>query len=54
MDHIIVTPKADGYVLLTPEEGYILYNKVTKAHYTEAVVKESKMSQFVAEPISNE
>ena len=48
MEHIIVTPKADGYVLLTPEESYILFNKVTKAHYSEAVVKENKMSQFVA------
>lgn len=48
MEHIIITPKADGYVLLTPEDGFVLYSKVTKAHYSEAVVKENKTSQFVA------
>ena len=50
MEHIIIIPKSDGYVLLQPEITYILLNKINGHYYSEAVVKEKKMHQFVAVP----
>lgn len=38
---------SDGYVRLTPDEGKRLYNTVTEQYYSEAVVKEGKISQFI-------
>lgn len=37
----------DGYVRLTPDEEKRLYNTVTEQYYSEAVVKEGKISQFI-------
>lgn len=51
MEHITVKNMANGYVKLTPEEGYTLYNKSTKQTYSEAVVKESEAARFVAKRI---
>ena len=54
MEHIIIIPKENGYVLLQPEITYILFNKVTKTYHSEAIVKEQKKSQFIAVPEINE
>lgn len=48
MEHIIIKNLANGYVKLTPEEGWALYNESTKQTYSEAVVKESEAARFVA------
>lgn len=42
MQHIIVTTLGNGFFVLRPEEGYMLYNKRTRSTYTEAVVKDKK------------
>lgn len=39
MEHIIVTPLDNGFVSLTPEPGYILYNDNIQSAVSEAVVK---------------
>lgn len=39
MEHIIVKTLKNGYKKLTPEDGYILYNKKDRKYYSEAVVK---------------
>jgi hypothetical protein len=48
MEHIIITPIAEGYLRLTPEAGYILVNKKTRKHYSEAAVLEEGVSDFYA------
>lgn len=46
MEHINVEELANGYKRLTPDEGYILYNRRTKQRYSQAVTKKSE--QFMA------
>lgn len=42
MEHIIITELPDGYKRLVAEEGYKLYNTVTRKYYSEAEVKDVK------------
>lgn len=37
----------NGYVRLTPDGGKRLYNIASEQYYSEAVVKESKVAQFM-------
>ena len=48
MENITITELGNGLYKLVPAEGYVLYNKVSRTRHSEAVVKENKMSQFVA------
>ena len=49
MENIIVEDLGNGFKRLTPKEGYVLYNKLTKQTYSEAVVKNTK--PYIAIPI---
>lgn len=48
MEHITITPMADDLYKLAPEAGYVLLNKVTRTHHSEAVVKEERIKDFTA------
>lgn len=50
MEHITITTLENGYVRLTPEAGYALLNIITRATYSEAVVKDGHKGKFVAIP----
>jgi hypothetical protein len=52
MEHIIVKDLGNGFYNLTPEDGYILYNKVTRTYHSEAVTK--KKSDWIAVEKTNE
>lgn len=49
MEHIIIKEIKHGIFLLTPEEGYVLVNKLDKNTYSEAVTKTPK--NYYAQPI---
>lgn len=42
MEHINITELQDGYKRLTPEEGYRLYNTITRQYYSEAEVFDTR------------
>ena len=42
MEHITVKEIGDGLVRLVPEEGYQLYNTITRRTYSEAEVKDPR------------
>lgn len=42
MQHINIINLNDGYKKLIPEEGYKLYNTITRKYYSEAEVKDVK------------
>ena len=48
MAHIIIEDLGNELYKLTPQSGWVLYNKISRTRHSEAVVKENKMSQFVA------
>lgn len=49
MEHINITELQDGYKRLTPEDGYKLYNTITREYYSEAVVKDARPYTAVAD-----
>lgn len=50
MEHIIIEYLSDGYVRLTPEEGYQLFSLALQRFVSEAVVEEKQMNQFTTKP----
>lgn len=42
MEHITITEIGDGLMRLVPEEGYLLYNVITRRAYSEAEVTDSR------------
>lgn len=44
---MIIEHLPDGFVRLTPDDGKRLYNIASEQYYSEAVVKESKVAQFM-------
>lgn len=50
MEHIIIKEIKHGIFLLTPEQGYVLVNKLDKNTYSEAITKTPK--NYYATPIA--
>ena len=48
MEHVNKKERPNGMVRLTPEKGYFLFSEVTKAKYSEAVIKETEVKHFSA------
>lgn len=48
LEHIIVTILPNGYFELTPEEGYILFDKRTKHLHSKAIVSNRSIQNFSA------
>ena len=48
MEHITITPLSDGYVRLTPDEGYELRNKISGRLYSEVVTKDESKNDYEA------
>lgn len=46
--HIKIKKLADDLYKLTPDAGYVLYNKISSTRHSEAVVKEERIKDFVA------
>ena len=46
--HIKIKKLADGLYKLTPDAGYVLFNKVSSTRHSEAVVKEERIKDFFA------
>ena len=46
MEHIKVTDIGGGYYHLTPDNGYILYNKTTGTYHSDAETK--NLNEWVA------
>ena len=49
--HIIISQLPSGYFRLTAEEGYRLYNPVLERYFSEAVVSEESIKDFIAVPV---
>lgn len=52
MDNIIVTNLGGGYLRLQASDGYRLYSVAASRYVSEAIVKESEITAFRAEPIA--
>lgn len=48
MEHVTITPEPDSYYRLTPDEGYMLLNKMSQRRYSEAVVHEGQIDDYEA------
>lgn len=48
MAHIIIEDLGNELYKLTPESGWVLYNKISRTRHSEAVVKEEHLHDFVA------
>lgn len=48
MEHITIKDLGNGFYRLTPDEGYMLKNKINSNLYSEAVTKEPKQFEAVA------
>lgn len=48
MKHVTIKQLGNGYMQLTPDKGYMLYNSRTRQVYSEAVVKEHEINRFKA------
>lgn len=52
MQHVTIKEVNDSFVELTPDDGYMLYNRVTQTKFSEAVVKNENVKDFYAIPIN--
>lgn len=48
-EHLIYADIEDEKIKITPEEGYRMFCKLTRAYMTEAIVTEKEIKYFVAE-----
>lgn len=48
MEHITIKQMGNGFVQLTPNKGYMLYNSRTRQVYSKAVVREHEIKWFKA------
>ena len=48
MEHVTIKNISSKIKKLIPDEGYILYNKVTQSEYSEAVVNIKNINKFIA------
>lgn len=47
-EHLIYTDLEEGKIKITPEDGYRLYCKLTKAYMSEAICTERDIKNFIS------
>lgn len=52
MQHITKKTINDSFVEITPDDGYMLYNRVTQTMFSEAIVKNENVKDFYAIPMN--
>lgn len=53
MEHITQKDLENGMVMLTPDDGYMLFDERTQKRHSEAVVKKEYVRYFNAMPIED-
>ena len=48
MEHVTIQEISDGYLKMTPDQGYQLQNKKSGRLYSEVVTRENEQDDYIA------
>jgi len=47
-NHMTIEPMTDGYIRMTPDDGYQILNVKSGRHYSEVVTHENEQDDYIA------